>query len=259
MIKALFFDVDNTLYCWKEHRFMPEALKAIKKLQKKGIKVFLCTARPYDSMKRFHCFNLGLEWDGWIGSAGAVAFTDGKFVFKELMDPKDAKGFIRLAKENGLMMEVVTPRSRYVTDERNEYYFEFEKYFEEPWCPVKDYKGGQCTGFLLYSPEKFDPLFLERFPHLAYDRFHEFALDVMPVRHSKGKGIAAVMKYYGWNKDEAMGFGDGEQDIAMKEGLNQFVAMGNALPIVKNAADFVTKNVEEDGVVHALNHFGLLD
>ena len=35
MIKALFFDVDNTLYCWKEHRFMPEALKAIKKLQKK--------------------------------------------------------------------------------------------------------------------------------------------------------------------------------------------------------------------------------
>ena len=54
-------------------------------------------------------------------------------------------------------------------------------------------------------------------------------------------------------------FGDGEQDIAMKEGLNQFVAMGNALPIVKNAADFVTKNVEEDGVVHALKHFGLLD
>ena len=107
MIKALFFDVDNTLYCWKEHRFMPEALKAIKKLQKKGVKVFLCTARPYDSMKRFHCFNLGLKWDGWIGSAGAVAFTDGKFVFKELMDPKDAKGFIRLAKENGLMMEEI--------------------------------------------------------------------------------------------------------------------------------------------------------
>ena len=100
MIKALFFDVDNTLYCWKEHRFMPEALKAIKKLQKKGIKVFLCTARPYDSMKRFNCFNLGLKWDGWIGSAGAVAFTNGKFVFKELMDPKDAKGFIRLANEN---------------------------------------------------------------------------------------------------------------------------------------------------------------
>ena len=40
MIKALFFDVDNTLYCWKEHRFMPEALKAIKNCKRRALRSF---------------------------------------------------------------------------------------------------------------------------------------------------------------------------------------------------------------------------
>ncbi|MBO8447756.1 MAG: HAD hydrolase family protein, partial [Bacteroidetes bacterium] len=36
------------------------------------------------------------------------------------------------------------------------------------------------------------------------------------------------------------------------------VAMGNAVPEVRKHADFVTSTVDEDGVVAAVRHFGLL-
>ena len=44
----------------------------------------------------------------------------------------------------------------------------------------------------------------------------------------------------------------------MARAVETFVAMGNALPGVKAAADYVTDDVRNDGVVSALAHFGLI-
>ena len=46
MIKAAFFDVDNTLYSWKKKEFVLSGIESIKAIQKKGVKVFLCSSRP---------------------------------------------------------------------------------------------------------------------------------------------------------------------------------------------------------------------
>ena len=35
--------------------------------------------------------------------------------------------------------------------------------------------------------------------------------------------------------------------------------MGNAEPLVKAAADYVTDSVDDDGIAKALRHFGLID
>ena len=36
------------------------------------------------------------------------------------------------------------------------------------------------------------------------------------------------------------------------------IAMGNANEVVKAQADYITASVDEDGIVQALKHFGLL-
>ena len=53
-------------------------------------------------------------------------------------------------------------------------------------------------------------------------------------------------------------FGDSENDLPMAGAVETFVAMGNALPSVKDRAAYVTDSVEDDGVVSALEHFGLI-
>ena len=55
-----------------------------------------------------------------------------------------------------------------------------------------------------------------------------------------------------------MAFGDGGNDIGMLRHCKVGVAMGNASATVKQAADFVTDSVEEDGVWNALRHFEVI-
>ena len=54
MIKAAFFDIDWTLYDHASQRWIASGLEAIKKLKEKGVKVFVASARPYDSQYTWH-------------------------------------------------------------------------------------------------------------------------------------------------------------------------------------------------------------
>ena len=40
MIKAIFFDVDGTLYCNDQNRVLPSTMTALRKLKEKGIEIF---------------------------------------------------------------------------------------------------------------------------------------------------------------------------------------------------------------------------
>ena len=61
---------------------------------------------------------------------------------------------------------------------------------------------------------------------------------------------AAVLRNYGFSKNEAIAFGDGHNDIEMLEAVGMGVAMSNAKDEVKAKADFVCKSVEDDGIYH---------
>ena len=74
----------------------------------------------------------------------------------------------------------------------------------------------------------------------------------------KGTGIACALAHMGHGRANTFAFGDSENDLSMAPAVETFVAMGNALPGVKAAADYVTDSVQNDGVATALARFGLL-
>jgi len=55
-----------------------------------------------------------------------------------------------------------------------------------------------------------------------------------------------------------MAFGDGGNDTAMLIYSGTGIAMGNAGDDVKEAADYVTSSVDDNGIPAALRHFGIL-
>ena len=55
-----------------------------------------------------------------------------------------------------------------------------------------------------------------------------------------------------------MAFGDGGNDIQMLEHVHLGVAMGNAVDSAKQAADYVTDPVDDDGISNALYRLGVL-
>ncbi|KAA6336544.1 putative bifunctional phosphatase/peptidyl-prolyl cis-trans isomerase, partial [termite gut metagenome] len=65
-------------------------------------------------------------------------------------------------------------------------------------------------------------------------------------------------KYFGFDLEETMSFGDGGNDINMLRHVAIGVAMGNASERVKQAAGYVTTSVDNDVVMNALKHFNII-
>jgi Cof subfamily protein (haloacid dehalogenase superfamily) len=79
-------------------------------------------------------------------------------------------------------------------------------------------------------------------------------LEFMPTQTHKGHALARVMALSGYAVDEVVAIGDGENDLSMIELAGMGVAMGNAIPAVRAAAQMTTATNDADGVAVALHH-----
>ena len=89
-------------------------------------------------------------------------------------------------------------------------------------------------------------------------RWHENAVDIFLKQNSKARGIEDTLAYLGLEPEQAMAFGDGFNDLEMFETVGFSVAMGNGEEELKAIADFVTKDIREDGILYALETLGVI-
>ncbi len=80
-------------------------------------------------------------------------------------------------------------------------------------------------------------------------------IEIFPKGVDKGKALTIVCNHLGIDLQNVMAFGDQELDIPMIEAAGTGVAMGNAIPALKEKADFVTGTNNEDGITNALEHY----
>ena len=93
---------------------------------------------------------------------------------------------------------------------------------------------------------------------MAGVRWHPDFTDMIPADGGKPRGIRCFMERHGFTREQTMAFGDGGNDIAMLRFAGIGVAMGNANDEVKASADYVTDDVDHDGIMNALRHFGVI-
>lgn len=77
-------------------------------------------------------------------------------------------------------------------------------------------------------------------------------IDVMRKNATKANAIKTLADYLQISKDEIIVMGDGANDISMFEMSGYKVAMENANKSLKEKADYITKNNNQDGVAIAL-------
>lgn len=77
-------------------------------------------------------------------------------------------------------------------------------------------------------------------------------LDLLAIQAGKGKALAALQAMLGVSVAETIAMGDYDCDLDLFAHAHYRVAMGNAVPMVKTAANFVTISNNQDGVAHAL-------
>lgn len=76
--------------------------------------------------------------------------------------------------------------------------------------------------------------------------------EILPKGINKGWALERLCGYHGIDIADTVAFGDHENDISMIEKAGIGVGMGNAIPEVKEAADLVAPDNDEDGVAKIL-------
>lgn len=74
---------------------------------------------------------------------------------------------------------------------------------------------------------------------------------------SKASAIKHLADEMGINQAEVMAIGDSNNDLEMLKAAGKSIAMGNAIPEVKTACDYVTGACEEDGFAEAIYRYAL--
>lgn len=101
------------------------------------------------------------------------------------------------------------------------------------------------------------------FPHLVANTWGgkgEVALfgDLGPTGITKRHAIEVLLDYLHADAKDTISFGDAKIDLSMFECCAYNVAMGNGGFEIKEAADYITDDVNEDGLYNAFKHLKLI-
>lgn len=83
------------------------------------------------------------------------------------------------------------------------------------------------------------------------------ALSITHASATKLHGILEVARMQGISTHEIIGVGDGYNDFPLLMACGLKVAMGNAVPELKEIADYIAPTVDEDGVADVIEKFVL--
>ena len=257
MVKAIFFDVDGTLVSFRTHTIPQSAREALWALREKGIKIFVATGRHRAMLRPVEEL---FPFDGWVTLSGQYCFAEGQVLHSSPMPSQAVEELVKAAGDNTFSCIFLEGEDIYVNC-INDYTRRFISDLSIDMPPVRPARYAQ--GRTLYQAVTFldkehEHLLLDRAPHLKTTRWHPHFLDVIPPTGGKDKGVDAILAHFGIPLEESMAFGDGENDLSMLVHAGIGVAMGTASDAVKAQADFAAPSVDEDGVVRALEHFGLL-
>ena len=101
------------------------------------------------------------------------------------------------------------------------------------------------------------PLLRQRFPGLNVTSSITNNLELNSLDAHKGVALLKLCDILGVDPAQTMAFGDGLNDITMLRTAALGVAMDNAYPEVKEAANFITDTNDHDGVAKAIEQFCL--
>jgi len=93
---------------------------------------------------------------------------------------------------------------------------------------------------------------------LSYSRLNDYGYDVYAKDQTKATGIKHLIEYLNIDKKDTIAFGDGHNDSEMIEYCEIGVAMGNAIEKVKKVSNYITDDIDNDGIYNAMKYLKLI-
>lgn len=255
-VKIIFFDIDGTLIDVNKKAISDKTVETLLRLKERGVKICIATGRAPDSVPKFD----GVDFDAFLTFNGSYCFNSSDVILSTPIPKVDVEKMIENATRINRPVSIAG-KDRVVangTDKDLSDYFGFAK--QE--TPVSDdfdevLKGEIYQMMMGGRKDEYDDI-LKDVENARITAWWDRAVDIIPANGGKGKGIEAILEYYGIDRSESMAFGDGGNDIEMLQTVGTGVAMGNALDNVKAIADEICGTSADDGIYHYCLENGLI-
>ncbi len=254
--KALFFDIDGTLVSFRTHVIPDSTVRALERAKAAGIGIYISTGRPVPLI-----VNLGQIQhliDGYISTTGALCFVGQQTVSCTSISLADVHRVLDACRRMDKPCVVVGEEHVGVLNINAEVDQAFRVGLglnDFVFADVEDVLHEPILQLTPFFTEEDERAVMPTLEACTSGRWIDNFCDITHRDADKGKALVTMAEYLGIKIEETMAFGDGGNDITILRQAGIGVAMGNANDEVKQAADFVTRSVDEDGVAYALERF----
>ena len=253
----IFFDIDGTLLN-HDKQLPPSAKQAIFQLKERGHVVAIATGRaPF----MFENLRKDLDIDTYVSCNGAFVVLDGEVIYTNPLKIQSLEKLAEVALRNNHPVVFLSENDMKMNVPEHFYIKESIDTLKIDCFPTYDphyYKTCDLYQTLLFCSEGEEKQYEREYQDFDFVRWHPLSLDLLPKGGSKAKGIEILVENLGIPAERQFAFGDGLNDLEMLSTVKNSVARGNARDKVKEVAKYVTKSVEDDGIVHGLKMVGLL-
>ena len=269
-INAVFSDIDGTIMPLNKenpHADAPEsAKKAVKKLHKAKIPLVLATGRVYPEAKEIAA-RIGADDTYLIAQQGAeIRNSKGELIYKDGISNSDAKKMLKCLQDfkkanNSTFCILLVLDGKFYSTQKAEVPYIWSEITQ---LQSFDDLGSDFvpTSICIYeaSTEKLKLVqanLKSHFPTYHIDISGPVFCDITSSTATKGNAIKKMAQILGVDLKNVAVFGDAENDISMlkqvKSSGGVSVAVGNAMPSVKESASFVTLPVTQGGFAKAID------
>lgn len=257
----LFFDIDGTLMSEKTHIISQNTLNALKKAQENGHLIIINTGRPYSTIspqiKSIH-------YDGIICGCGTYIELNNKVIFHHSIDPKLCHTVIEKLK---------TYHMYGLLEGKEAVYFDKDNTFLHIEEIKQNYAKDRIETHHTWQEDVvcFDKMSIWEDEKSEANQFYQFASqyfhfikrdknfnECIPLGFSKATGIEYILNYLNVSYHHSYCFGDSMNDLEMLNYVQHSIAMANSPQEVLAAVEFVTKDVDDNGIEYALKHYHLI-
>ena len=259
---VLFFDIDGTILSETTGKIPESAIKAMEQAQKNGHYLFINTGRTRCSIPpELHRF----DFDGYLCGCGCYLVHNDEVVLESHIEEKRGEEIVRKMKEcrlDGILegTEDIYFSSRISRFDKLE---SSRRYFRQ--------RGLGTEKFIEDGGIIYDKLFVYEDEMSQSEEFFKFVSEDMEVidrgehtyeiaqkAFSKATACEFIRKKLGIDLNQVYVFGDSGNDLTMFEYAPHAVALGKHAEILEAYAEFITKEVDDDGIAFALEHYGLI-
>lgn len=269
-IKLIAIDMDGTLL--NEHNVLTQAtIDTVKVAKTRGIKIVLCSGRPLTGLRAFFP-QLGLTEPGdyAITYNGAMVqeADSGKVLLQHSLTYAEFLELTQLAKDLNIHTHAEDEANMYTPNRDISRYSVRESFLVDMplfyRLPEEFPADKQFAKVMFIDHPKLLAAAQQKIPQAFFDRYYfvnsePFFLEALNKKASKGNAVTDLAGKLGLTMDQVMAIGDQGNDLPMIQAAGLGVAMGNAIPEVKAAAQVITATNAEDGVAKAIRQYAFND